>query len=380
MKTFSQVFFLASFFAPLWSKYNECGNELEKCICGKQYMERETKFVVNCTNTHFTNTDVLLALPENTNYLIFTGNYLNVLPVNIFGEDADLSELEVIDMSNNAIREIKGKTFHHVNKVRRLILNHNNISIAEEYDKNFHHPRVFSNFENLQELHLTNAFADNTDAELADDLHDIFVNSNLTKLYKLHLEQNEIKNWRDDRVFCDLPNLHDLYLGDNNIPSLNFNILCLKKLRFLDLEHNNITKFSERDLDTFDQLANDKSRTDTFTLEIGSNPLKCDSASTNLYNWLQKTNVRVRNKDVLQCVGAKFGNPYKVNLKKLAESKHAKISKALAVLLIVLTCVLISLAAAYVYLKKDNFKTKLSPMFEAITRKVHYTTIESQDV
>lgn len=117
-------------------------------------------------------------------------------------------------MSNNGITDIKGKAFHHVLSVTRLVLNHNNISISEEYDKNYHHPRVFSNFLNLQELHLTNAFADNTDAALADDLHDIFVNSNLTKLYKLHLEQNEIKSFKDDKVFCDLPNLHDLYLGE----------------------------------------------------------------------------------------------------------------------------------------------------------------------
>lgn len=116
-------------------------------------------------------------------------------------------------MSNNGIHDVKGKAFHHVVGVTRLILNHNNISISSEEERNFHHPRVFSNFFNLEELHLTNAFADNTDATLADDLHDIFVNSNLTKLYKLHLEQNEIKNFKDDRVFCDLPNLHDIYLG-----------------------------------------------------------------------------------------------------------------------------------------------------------------------
>lgn len=118
----------------------------------------------------------------------------------------------IIDMTNNGIQDIKGKAFHHVPNVTRLILNHNNISISAEYEKNYHHPRVFSNLYNLKELHLTNAFADNTVA-LADDLHDIFVNSNLTKLYKLHLEQNEIKNFRDERVFCDLPDLHDLHLG-----------------------------------------------------------------------------------------------------------------------------------------------------------------------
>lgn len=381
MKGLLQTIIVLSVLYTIRAGINNCGHKLlEACICEKQYIDRSQKFVVNCTNTGFTNSDMLMVLPEQTNVLIFTGNHLNILPVNVFGEEADLSELEVIDMSNNGIREIKGKTFHHVTNVERLILDHNNISIAEEYDRNFHHPRVFSNFVNLQELHLTNAFADNTDAELADDLHDIFVNSNLTKLYKLHLEQNEIKNWKDEKVFCDLPDLHDLHLGDNNIPSLNFNIMCLKKLRYLDLQHNNISKFTQKDLDTFDKLANEPSRTDTLTLELGDNPLKCDSSSKNLYIWSQKTSVKIRNEDKLECINAKYGKRYIVNLKNLTESKHAKISKILTVLLVVLVCILLTLVSAYVYLKKDSVRTKLSPVFEAITRKVQYTTIESQEV
>lgn len=73
--------------------------------------------------------------------------------------------------------------------------------------------RVFSNFVNLVELHLTDAFADNTPEDLAADLHDIFVNSELQELRKLHLEQNEISQFKDPKVFCDLPNLQDLHLG-----------------------------------------------------------------------------------------------------------------------------------------------------------------------
>ncbi|CAG9768874.1 unnamed protein product [Ceutorhynchus assimilis] len=379
MSQATKFLIVASILFTAKARINNCEDKLlELCVCGNQYIDRATKFVVNCTDTGFTNSDMLMVLPKKTNVLIFTGNHISILPVNIFGEQADLTALEVIDMSNNGITEIKGKTFHHVGSVRRLMLNHNNISIAEEDDRNFHHPRVFSNFENLEELHLTNAFADNTDEELADDLHDIFVNSNLTKLYKLHLEQNEIKKWKDEKVFCDLPYLHDLYLGDNYIPSLNFNILCLKKLRYLDLESNNISKFTQEDLDTFDKLANDPSRTESLTLEIGNNPIKCDANSKNLYAWSQKTDVKIRNEDALTCWNVKFGKI--LNLKSLTESKHAKFSKALMVLLVVLVCILLTLITAYVYLKKDSVKTKLSPVLEAITRKVQYTTIESQEV
>ncbi|CAH0553056.1 unnamed protein product [Brassicogethes aeneus] len=361
-------------------KVSLCNSKLlNECFCGHSFIDTQSMFVVNCTNTHFTSTEMLQELPEETNMLIFTGNHIPTLPMNVFGTALDLSALKIIDMSNNGITDVKGKAFHHVENVERLILNHNNISISSNLDINYHHPRVFSNFVNLEELHLTNAFADNTDAALADDLHDIFVNSNLTKLYKLHLEQNEIKYFKDENVFCDLPNLHDVYLGQNRIPSLNFNLNCLKKLRYLDLESNNITRFSQRDLDAFERLA-EPFRPQNLILDIEHNPFKCDSAVKNLYNWLHKTKVEVRNLERLECHQSKYGTKYIMNLKNLAEAKHATISRSLTVLLVVLVLVLITLLAAYAYLKKDSVRNKLSPIFDAVSRKVHYTTIESQEV
>lgn len=104
-----------------------------------------------------------------------------------------------------------GKTYHHVQQVERLILNHNNLSISST---DFH-PRIFSNFLNLKSLHLTNAFSDYS--SFSKDLHEIFSNSNLTKLIKLHLEQNEIKSFKDPNVFCSLPQLEDLHLGNNEL-------------------------------------------------------------------------------------------------------------------------------------------------------------------
>lgn len=356
---------------------NRCRSRLlQGCFCGPAYVNHGEQFVVNCTNMGFTTTDMLQQLPEETKMLIFTGNHIPVLPLNIFG---NVSGLSVIDMSNNGIRDIKGRTFHHVSSVERLILNHNNISISDDADGNFHHPRVFSNFENLEELHLTNAFADNTDTALANDLHDIFVNSNLTKLYKLHLEQNEIKGFRDRNVFCDLPNLHHLYLGENFLPSLNFNVKCLKKLEFLDLQFNNITKFTQSELDSFDQLGY-PFRKDSLVIDIGGNPFRCDIAISKLYVWMHKTNVTIRNKDYLKCVNSKYGGKPIFSLKNLAENKHAKFSKAITILLVVLVIILISLVSAVAYLSRDKIKNKLNPLFDIVSRKVQYTTIESQDV
>ena len=77
--------------------------------------------------------------------------------------------------------------FHFV--VSRLLLNHNNLKISGRY----HHRRVLTNFKSLEELHLTNAFTEVIDSKwYLDDLKDILLAAEMTKLYKLHLEQNEI--------------------------------------------------------------------------------------------------------------------------------------------------------------------------------------------
>ena len=68
-----------------------------------------------------------------------------------------------------------------------------------------------------------------------EDLRDIFLSGGTKNLWKLHLEQNEI--WSiTDNTFCDLPALQDLYLGDNQLTDIDFNMKCIKKLRMLDLQ------------------------------------------------------------------------------------------------------------------------------------------------
>jgi len=62
--------------------------------------------------------------------LIFNGNKVPELPVNIFGSGKNLTRLRVIDMTDNGIEEIKGQTFHHVPVVERLILNHNSLNLS----------------------------------------------------------------------------------------------------------------------------------------------------------------------------------------------------------------------------------------------------------
>lgn len=122
--------------------------------------------------------------------------------------------------------------------------------------------------------------------------------SNLTQLIKLHLEQNEISEFHDPNVFCDLPNLLDLYLGDNALTALHFNISCLHNLRFLDLQRNKFKRILERDLHAMDTIVKHNQQ---IVVDFTGNPLECSCKLNPFINWMKKTKVFVRNKNNLMC-------------------------------------------------------------------------------
>lgn len=365
-----------------------CGPKFQnKCSCGEVDYEGHKQYVVNCTNTGFRDTSVLEFMPEETQVLIFTGNFIPELPWNVFGSINDYSTLTIVDMSNNHIREIRGKSYHHVQNVRRLILNHNNLSISRDDDEvNHHHPRVFSNFINLESLHLTNAFADNTSAELSEDLHDIFMNSNLTKLQKLHLEQNEISHFQDRKVFCDLPSLRDLHLGDNLLKEINFNVTCMKTLRFLDFERNKFDNVKVKDMALLDALERRPGRTDLLVVDFGLNPFVCDCNIVPFQKWLLHTLVTVRNKESLMCSQS---NDRIIDLEapvcdvkalptveEVASATHTAI---LVFLLIVLSFILLALLVVLAYMSREKIKHVMTPVLDNVSKKVHYTTIKDEE-
>ncbi|CAG9805811.1 unnamed protein product [Chironomus riparius] len=366
----------------------DCGAKFQnKCSCGLgEYIDR-MQYIVNCTNTGFRDTTMLQALPKQTEVLIWTGNYVPELPWNVFGAINNLDNLTIIDMSNNHIREIRGKSYHHVSNVKRLILNHNNLSISRDDDEfNHHHPRVFSNFINLMELHLTNAFSDNSTEELSEDLHDIFVNSNLTKLTKLHLEQNEIKKFKDKRVFCDLPSIRDLHLGDNLLEEINFDILCLSHMRFLDLERNKFTQMRKADLYMLDMLGNIPKRDTDLIVDLTYNQLACDCTVNNIQEWLTKTKVKIRNLDNLFCYkqGHKYQPLLSVKYNKChVQSRDTTIAKghtiALVFLSVVILTILLTLVITAIYINRNRIKKIVNPVMTNVSRKVHYTTIKDDD-
>ncbi|KAK3925680.1 Trophoblast glycoprotein [Frankliniella fusca] len=371
-----------------------CGHAFRnRCTCGKTRISdtEPESFVVNCTNAGFTNTSALSHLPIETQFLIFVGNNISVLPGNIFGDQDHTPNLKVVDMSNNAIKEIRGKAYHHVSSVERLILDHNELSLSplKSGVENHRHPRMFSNFINLRSLHLTNAFKDNSPSNLVNDLHDIFLNSNLSLLIKLHLEQNELTGFSDQMVFCDLPSLMDLHLGDNFLRGLHFNITCLHHLRFLDLQRNRITRLSKSDLAMLDTFP---ARGQSLTVDFSGNPF-CDCQD--LLAWLNTTKVIVRRKESLSCTHSSsvrsntkddaYAHVSCTTLHTSATSKSEDNSEQSFHGGTALTLVLLSLAGIiflvlFVYRKRLNFKPHgQRSLLDTVSRKVQYTTIEHHE-
>lgn len=361
----------------------------EKCHCGpgnyRAMFPDKKVFITNCTNTGFTDASILEYVPTETEVLIINGNHFPSLPWNILGIWNEFTNLAVIDLTNNGIKEIPGKAFHKVSTVRRLILNHNDIYIVSGMS----HPRVFSNFQHLEELHLTNAFTEQVVSQwYLLSLQDIFVSSNLKKLKKLHLEQNEIWKISNSDLFCPLTELMDLHLADNQLTDINFTISCLPKLRYLDLEYNKMTNMRPSTMKILDEVFGNPE--DDKTLNIKGNPFRCDCYMDKFFKWFRTTKVNIANKNEVRCFdgypkhnsGIRFSNvqqldceeePQKMNSN--SNSGHAVTRSLLGILIFLTTALIVVL----LWINRVRVHRKMSPLFSNLTTTMQYSTIEKEE-
>lgn len=226
-------------------------------------------------------------------------------------------------------------------------------------------------------MHLTNAFSDYSSPELSQDLHAIFANSNLTRLIKLHLEQNEISHFKDPNVFCSLPKIEDLYMGDNSLKEINFNITCLQSLRFLDLERNRFEILTKTDIKVLE-------RKERLILDFSMNPFACDCSIYPFVKFLRSTNLTVREKDKLICNQNEehTDSILSLDLRKCivkSQYHYTTINHQLFFVFfsIVLVFILIGICGGLLYINKDEIRKFISPVVSS--RKVHYTTIRDDD-
>ncbi|XP_076060810.1 toll-like receptor 4 isoform X2 [Oratosquilla oratoria] len=368
------------------SEFEKCPPELSRCICGMGYYPpnairsiAQKRYIVNCTDLGLTSAAGLKALPARTEVLIFTGNIIPSLPFNIIGNFSTFPHLEVVDLSNNHISYVPGKTFHKVSNVKMLILNHNHLDIVDSAS----HPRVFSNFDNLVSLHLTNAFSeDRNSSDYLFSLDDIFYESDLLHLQKLHLEQNEI--WtigEDPKIFCQLSSLEHLYLGDNRLTDIDFNFDCIPKLSYIDIERNNIRSLSQ---DTISKLEKLSRQGRELTLDLLDNPFLCDCSSEPFLMWMHNTNIKLRDREDYRCFD---GLPDSNTGKKLDQvqdllcfdHERDKASAAAIAGLAFFVAFLSSLLLAVAFFHRERLKLLMTPYWDYLTRKIGYTGIAPEE-
>merc|ERR1711936_1373361 len=313
------------------------------CTCGpgdyRAWKPNSKVYITNCTNAGFTDPNVIEFIPDQTEVLIMTGNRFETLPWNVLG--------------------------------------------------------VWENHNKLEELHLTNAFTEQIDSKwYLSDLKDIILESELTKLKKLHLEQNEIWEIKDMDMFCQLPELLDLHLSDNQLTDINFSLECLRKLRYLDLEFNRIRNLPQTTLEKLDaafghkEVGSDGRLRFTRQVDLHGNPFACDCHMQNFAQWLNRTEINLMNKDAMRCydgvpatnAGERIKNVDKlecpVKVMEGTTGSHHAVTSTLLTILIILTATLL---AVVLWINRITVKDKMQPLLKNLQNHMQYTTIEKQE-
>ncbi len=69
-------------------------------------------------------------------------------------------------------------------------------------------------------------------------------------------------------MFCNLPMLTDLYLGDNQLRTVNFSLDCMEQLRYLDLQYNKIERLDNKTISKI-KAAFDNNPDRSISLRVG---------------------------------------------------------------------------------------------------------------
>lgn len=272
------------------SKTSQCPAELANCQCNGTRVE--------CMDTGFTNTSFFLFVPHSVQSLTVSGNNFTYLPANLFGACAHntsaykYSALKYLDLSNNNIRRIHGKTFRCLPQLETLILRNNNWKLLD-----ISHTGVFEGLTQLRVLDLDNALASWSGPESSEYLIRLpyILNKTSTTLEDLNLSNNDILVLTNETMdmLCNMESLKKLNVSHNYLIEINPE-LCTYNIEQLDLSYNGILAGSF--LTQFNQ-----SMPYLTDLRLGHNSYSCSCYLKDFYKWLTKNQDKVGDVDNVTC-------------------------------------------------------------------------------
>ena len=366
--------------------FKRCGDDLkefEDCQCGFLDNAHKRLDTLMCMDIDFPDASYIKKIPfddmvDTLSNLTITGSNFPELPINLLGDCSHESgktlqhsylALDILDLSNNNINVIHGKTFHCMQNLRVMVLNDNNLDHPE------YSPRMFSDLEGLEVLHLRNAFnfdrqgtADQTLLTLAQ----IFEGSEMESLRELHLEDNYIGSF-DTNLFRRLPDLEKLYLSSNYLMDPVLSNSCYTKfndgemeipcrLKEVYLNSNSITDLSQEFMDGIDGMHTD------VMLDLSSNPFWCDCNFAKSHQWLKGRKDLLMNAHRTLCngPGELFGKAVlslnETDLQKCVAQSEG--SKAGEIVLIIFCVAAVIVIIGLVLIRRELIKKKTQKLRE----------------
>lgn len=281
-----------------------CKSHFDNCIC--------TDEVVECHHEQKLNGDItklLHYIQDNVVNMTVTGSYIPELPANSVGSCKHesglvLHQLKYLDLSNNSISNIHGKSLHCLPNLEILILRDNAWQVDRSPDKTGY----FTSVPNLKHLDLTNTFDEVWNGSIhITKLARVFNETDMTKLEILELGYNEFFSFSLSAAnsFCQLTSLKKLNLTHNNLdqPSLPNQKDCLENLTHIDFSYNKMAVLPREFMDKAEDLRDIK------VIKLDNNPFQCDCGLVETWKWLNSTKINVNKKELL-CAGG-YHSSYK---------------------------------------------------------------------
>ncbi|XP_052064965.1 toll-like receptor 4 [Mytilus californianus] len=120
---------------------------------------------------------------------------------------------------------------------------------------------------------------------------------NLHNVVHINLSKNKIANI-PNLLFKKQQNLERLDLSENMIDDINFKLSHLRKLMFLNLRNNRISRLSKYAMNGLDSIA--KMNTN-LTIDLSGNNLVCNCDSLSFVKWIIDTSTYLRHREEYEC-------------------------------------------------------------------------------